>query len=70
MPNIPAIRKTNLHQPAEELPEFDVSISVNHHTKVRATSQEEASDLAWEEIMNQGAWELNIDELEVPDGAC
>ncbi len=67
----PAIKKTNLKKPAvfEEDPEFEVSINVNHHTTVRAPSQDAATDVAWEEVMNQGAWELDINELEVPDGA-
>ena len=68
MPNIPAIKKTSLQPAQPDLPEFDVSISVNHHTKVRANSEEEASDLAWEEILNQGAWDLDVNELEVSDG--
>lgn len=71
MPIVPAIRptikKTNLQPIPDEMPEFDVSISVNHHTKVRANSEEEASDIAWEEILNQGAWDQDI--MEVPDGA-
>ncbi len=65
----PTIKKTNLKKPAvfEEDPEFEVSISVNHHTTVRAASQDDATNAAWEEVMNQGAWELDV--MEVPDGA-
>ncbi len=62
----PAIKKTNLKKPIfEEDPEFEVSISVNHHTTIRAASQDAATDAAWEEVMNQGAWELDV--MEVPD---
>ena len=73
MPIIPAItstiKKTNLKKPAilEEDPEFEVSINVNHHTTVRAASQDAATDAAWEEVMNEGAWDIDI--MEVPDGA-
>jgi len=50
------------------LPEFTVRITVDETLTIRALTEDEASDLAWEQILNEGAWGQEITELEEDDG--
>ena len=70
MPHIPAITPTKLKMdPATELPEFEVHITMNTTKIVRALTSEEAGDMAWEEALNNGEFTFEINDTEVPDGA-
>ena len=61
----PSIRPSN--QPPDELPEFEVRIIVNTTKRLRALNADEASDMAWEEAVNNG--DIGFDIEEVTDGA-
>lgn len=69
MPIVPAIKSTNLSKAIPELPELEVRITVDYSTKVRAIDEDSAVEQVWEEIMNEGAWGLEITGQEGNDGA-
>ncbi len=69
MPHIPAIKPTNLKMdPATELPEFEVRITMDTTKHIQALTADEAGDLAWEEALNNGEFVFEINSQEDDDG--
>lgn len=61
MPHKPAIRPAA--QP--DLPEWEVRLTMDVTRRIRAMDGDQASDMAWEEAINNG--EVGMDIQEVPE---
>ena len=61
MPIKPAI--TPAGQPPPDLPEWEVRLTMDVTKRIRAMSEDQASDMAWEEALNNGEMGIEVNEL-------
>ncbi len=61
MPHKPAIRPAA--QPPPDLPEWEVRLTMDVTKRIHAMDEDQASDMAWEEAMNNGEVGMGIQEV-------
>lgn len=66
MPIKPAITPAGrpATQPPSDLPEWEVRITMDVSRRIRATSEGEAQDIAWEQALNNGELDMEVNEVE------
>ncbi len=62
MPIKPAITPATRH--ATDLPEWEVRLTMDVTKRIRAVDEDQASDMAWEEAMDNGEVGMDIREVE------
>ncbi len=65
MPHKPAITPAGrpVTKPSPDLPEWEVRLTMNVTKRIRAMYWEEASDIAWEEALNNGEVDMDVQEV-------
>ncbi len=66
MPHKPAITPAGrpVTKPSPDLPEWEVRLTMDVTERIRAMDEDQASEMAWEEAMDNGEVGMDIREVE------